>query len=123
MKLFARRRAVPTPADLHTDSLRRVEAAVAPALTTPAAEPSPIVPERGSYKVTYKLRDRVTPEPITAVDVDAAELEAEIITDLVGILGTSKVRVVVDLGKKCGLIRAHGMTVGSFDLAPIGGAR
>ena len=131
--LFAHRRTlppavrppVPTPADLHADSLRRYAAGVTPALTAPAetAAPPRITPVRGSYKVTYKLRGRVTPEPITTSDVDAIELAAEITTDLIGLLGTSDVKVTVDLGQMGGLIRAHGMNVGTFDLAPAGGAR
>lgn len=132
IRLFPRRRAaapavrppVPTPADLaQADALRRFEAAVAPAMTGPAPVVGlPIVPVRGSYKVTYKLRGHSL-EPISAVEVDAVELAALITTDLRAVLGTSDVTVTVDLGKKCGLIRAHGMNVGTFDLAKVGGAR
>jgi len=113
MKLFARRRTatvrppIPTPADLHTDSLRRFEAAVTPALTVPEpittathAERLPIVPVRGSYTVTYQLRGH-SPDPIT----------------------TSDVKVIVDLGKMRGLVRVHGLSIGSFDLTRVGGAR
>lgn len=130
MRLFARRRAVPTPADLHADSLRRVEAAVAPALNAPVPRllatathtgPLPIVPIRGSYTVTYRLRGH-DPEPITTSDVDAIELAAEIRVDVMRVLDRSDVEVVVDLGKRCGLVRAGGLTVGTFDLARVGGA-